>query len=216
MKAKLLIVLFIIIALVVGDLYWFSGSSETPSPEVPEETLAPGWNRAELSDMGILFAYPSRAELYTKERREEVRGLTYIPVCDPDTMSGCVVYGKDAFPGSTFSGSAVSFAVLPINETECYSVDNAPLSSGEKVFDTVAFRRYEVGDAAAGHYLKGNIYRGWKDVRCLEMKSTMTMTNIGVYEPGTIKEFTEAEQAVLFAEMESVLDTIRFQWVMRR
>lgn len=44
----------------------------------------------------------------------------------------------------------------------------------------------------------------------------MTMTNIGVYEPGTIKEFTEAEQAVLFAEMESVFDTIRFQWVMRR
>lgn len=208
-KGKILIVFLIIAAIIMADVYWFSGSDE-PEPSSPViENTPEGFVPVKRLD-GISFAYPQRAKLFTKDNREDVRGLTYIPVCDPDTMTACVVFDKALYPGTTFTGAAVSLSVLPLDQASCFVVTNVAQSDGEQLVDGVRFERYEVGDAATSHYLIGQTYRGWQENRCIELKASVTSTNIGVYEPGTIKEFSQADQDALAAEMNAILDTVRF------
>jgi hypothetical protein len=201
-------ILLVLILVAIGG-YWFFTKPASPV-DAPVSVDTPQGFVPVTSQDGITFSYPSRAELFTEENREDVRGRTYIPVCDADTMTACVLFDKELYPQTTFTGAAVSLSVLPLQEASCFVVTNVAQSDGERIFDGVQFQRYEVGDAAMSHYLVGQTYRGWQNGRCVELKASMMSTNIGVYEPGTIQEFAQADQDSLWAEMNAILDSVRF------
>ncbi len=74
---------------------------------------------------------------------------------------------------------------------------NQPVVDGlEKYVKTVNlggldFSVFEGSDAGAGHLYEYKTYRTVKNGRCYELVEAINSTNIGVYEPGTIKEFNK-------------------------
>lgn len=143
---------------------------------------------------------------------EQVKGLSYIPVCD-DNMLACVYLKKETYPGTNFDGAGVSVNIYPDINTDkkCYQLIN-PTSSVNTVqpdvtINGVIFKHGTGGDAATGHSEAIKIYRNLHNNQCYEIAAHVAETNISLYEPGTIKEF---DQVVVWDKLQTVVNSFKF------
>jgi hypothetical protein len=65
-----------------------------------------------------------------------------------------------------------------------------------------------VGNAGAGHYSAGTLYRLEYNGACYEFETRIGQSQFANYPSGTIQQFTDADQASLRAEIIGILDGI--------
>ncbi|HEY5220578.1 MAG TPA: hypothetical protein VIJ29_00290, partial [Candidatus Paceibacterota bacterium] len=65
-----------------------------------------------------------------------------------------------------------------------------------------------LGDAGAGHYSTGTLYRLEYNGACYEFETRIGQTQFANYPSGTIQQFTSADEAVLQTEIQNILNGI--------
>ena len=127
----------------------------------------------------------------------QVRPLTYIPVCD-EKMLACAFLKRETYPQTNFDGAGVSINIYPEFNTEqkCYQLISETSSvhqiESDVILNGVTFKHGIGGGAATGHSESVKVYRNFRNNQCYEIAAHIAETNIGMYEPGTIKPFDDA------------------------
>lgn len=165
-----------------------------------------GWETYSNSQYGFSVQYPKNDfGLYTDYNK--VKSLSYIPVCN-DSMLGCLVYSKDKQPNTNFEGAGVSLDRLGLGtEASCLMVQQGETRQADLVINGVNFAVYKGSGAATGHFEEYINYRTFKNNDCIGITLRVTSTNIGNYEPGTVKEFNSNE---VWNKLKQVLSTFNF------
>ena len=176
-KLGIFIILIVVIAFLTAGFLWFVNSGNqngviTPnaasSSTVPTLVLGAPTGTAlagsqSVSDELITLSYPTTDfSLATSAQQIAIR--SYIPPCDPD-FEYCLYYTGSAYLGTTFdsAGVRVDKRTDLTTQTACLTTPPTGFSSFAPTSTTVG--DYSVseftplGDAAAGHFSKGILYR---------------------------------------------------------
>ncbi len=174
----------------------------------PEE---PGTSLFLDAEHDLLLKYPSA--IVPIRNRAEMEALGYIPVCDPAHALVCFPYAPPELAGTTFGNAAFSIHLRGDIETEaeCLAVQPAETAHGAVMLGETVFSSFAFADAAMSHRLDGWNYRSFRNGNCYELATRITSTVYEVYEPGTIREFTEEDQASVRAALDAILKSFRFQ-----
>jgi hypothetical protein len=169
------------------------------------------WNTyASPAKYGFSIQYPKDFGFNTSY--DQIKPLSYIPVCDETTV-GCIVYSGDKYKGTNFDGAGVSINILKDLNTEskCYNFKVATNEAQNQVADVtingVIFKSATGTQGAAGHFDKSQIYRNFRNGMCYELAQRVASTDIGNYPEGTIKEFNENE---VWNNLKQILSTFKF------
>jgi hypothetical protein len=186
----------------------------TPAPipsQLPSaEQTPPGAYEYTSGTYGFTVRYPLDFGLATT--REQVQPQSYIPVCD-ETMAACLYYKGTGYVGTNFEGAAVSINVLSDKKTaaECQKLlgetSEIQTETGTKVMNGITYYGGVGGGAGAGHFMDTVAYRAFVSNRCYELAGRIASTNIGNYEPGTIKEFDPGK---VRSQLEEVVSSVNF------
>jgi hypothetical protein len=182
------------------------------------------------SEKRFTFTYPESAVVFTSQNMREAQTQlpSYIPICDEGAVV-CVGYppsseNPDAL--STFDGTnfeQASFQVFLLPEAKSASRCEVPkivlpdepdfrisTDAPFKTINGVKFSRGTSGAAAAGNQVSRELYRIFHAGKCYQLSLSITMTSIGNYDPGTIKEFTSADRERVLNYLRSILKSFRF------
>ncbi|MDP3880834.1 MAG: hypothetical protein Q8Q32_01470 [bacterium] len=144
---------------------------------------------------------------------EQINLLGYSAVCDTETSVGCVVFLDSLLPGRNFHGASVDVGILADIETEASCIE---MRSGEqdelsaRTIDDVEFSAFEYGTAATSRQVTGLRYRAFENGRCYQISRLVETTSFDVYEPGTIREFTDGERGELEDLLDRVINSFEF------
>ncbi len=147
-----------------------------------------------FSAEGFSFSVPSNLKIFTAETMDESRQLSYIPPCQDGALACAAFAGKDLQPGTNLGGGGFSVRTVPAaSESACKSAaGSAPNADGAPLEGNIDGQRYWVtsgGGAAAGHSESATSYVTWHGNTCWQLSLSLGQTNVGNYEPGSIKEF---------------------------
>lgn len=155
---------------------------------------------------------PNQSNWWTPERSCEA----YTPVCsdfscNKDATAVCVAYPADSLKGTNFQAAA--FSVNQRDATtieECLNVTEpprpvAPIRS--ETINGVKFNVIETDGVAAGNLIDGVAYRNFHRNRCYELDIRIAFSNIGNFDPGTVREF---DYEAVHRPLKSVLNTFQF------
>ena len=169
-------------------------------------------------DSTFRFAYSEALVSCTKDSKQASGWApadscgAYAPVCsnfDSD-FSGtvaCIAYPAREMKDTNFEGAAFSVSELKAaTHSECLKF--APPSDGGNPYDEnvngVTYRVAKYEEGAAGHLLDGEVYRTFRNHTCYELDIRVASSNIGNYDPGTVKPFdSEKVQQTLKAVLPS-------------
>ena len=182
-------------------------------PENPANPLATYQN----NQYHFLFQYPSDFDFYeTQKNKSAISASSYIPACDPDTSIACALYSQAKhYPHTNFDSAGMSVNLIKDaeNEMACFSFTDRGYVNQQvttKVLNGETFMYAELGDAGAGHFASDHAYRIFKNSTCLEINLRVASTNFANYDPGLgVKEFTKADEALVWQKLESVLGTFK-------
>jgi hypothetical protein len=145
----------------------------------------------------------------------------YTPICHDDSLV-CITYPPGRYNGTTFQGASLEVTLLPAKtEKTCinpgkYEVSTLPeaefridANSPKRVIDGVRFLHARTGGAALSHDIVSDLYRGFTHGKCYQLSVRVTFAVFAVYDAGTIKEFTKADQKRVTAELTRILDSFR-------
>jgi hypothetical protein len=95
------------------------------------------------------------------------------------------------------------------SEKNCYAALDG---SGQQITETATvgtntFHVARAGDAGAGNLYSSTIYRMMMNGGCFEAVTTLHTSNIGNYDPGTVKEFDKTKTDTM---LKKVLETVTF------
>jgi|GEM_PF-2216419 hypothetical protein len=174
----------------------------------PEE---PGTSLFLDAEHDLLLKYPS--SIVPIRNRAEMETLGYIPVCDPLHAIVCFPYDPPAYEGTNFESSAFSIHLRDDIETEaeCLAAQPAEDARGAVMLGGTVFASFSFGDAAMSHRLDGWNYRAFREGECYELATRVATSVYEVWEPGSIREFTLADEAAVRVELEKMLTSFRFQ-----
>jgi hypothetical protein len=152
---------------------------------------------------------------------------SYIPVCrDPGLM--CVVYPPGKYKGTNFSAAALSVAEVgdATTESACFTFEALQTGIGPdghrnqtfevsdkhptEVINGVEFKTGAIGSAAMSHSLETDIYRTFRAGKCYELEINITQTSFGVYDPGTVRKFTQRDHQRVHDALKKVLGSFKF------
>lgn len=189
-----------------GDIQNATTSVETPNM-TPGGTPTP---EAVTTTNGVItFSTPSDFGLATTKDQILVKG--YIPACD-DGFDYCLYYNGSNYAGTNFDTAGVRIKNRTDLKTAASCLNVAPL--GYDIFKPTIVSTSTsytlavygpVGDAGAGHYASGEIYRLAYDGTCQEFETRIGASQFANYPAGAIKEFTVAQQDELKAKMIDIL-----------
>jgi len=215
-------------AAIVGMMAFYvasKGGFDVAVPELPqapayEPTLDParlmppeeeGVSLYLDADHDLLLRYPS--EIVPILDRARMAKLGYIPTCDPDHALVCFPYDPPEYEGTNFESAAFSIHLRDDLETEaeCMAVQPAERGDGAVLLGETVFSSFSFGDAAMSHRLDGWNYRAFREGDCYELATRIASSAFEVWEPGSVREFTLADQAKVRAGLEKILKSFRFQ-----
>jgi hypothetical protein len=190
------------------------GVTPTPTPSVPTPT--PLVFDRSISDGLVTFKVPSNVYgLATNQT--QILTHSYIPPCDSN-FNYCLYYIGTDYQGTNFesAGLRIRKRTELLNERVCLDTPPAGFSSTTKPDSTTSADTYStsvfssIGDAAAGHYASGSLYRLFyrQTSSCYEFETRVGQSQFMNYPIGTIKEFTTANQAKVFSDLRQILDTV--------
>jgi hypothetical protein len=189
----------------------FSNTSPTLVLNAPSGT--PAQSGQNVSDGTISFTIPSDFGLATAQEQILVR--SYIPPCDPD-FDYCLYYNGSAYEGTNFDSAGIRIEERSDLTTENLCLTTPPTGYSNFTPTSTTAGDYSIsefsplGDAGAGHYAVGTLYRLWYDGddTCYEFETRIGQTQFANYPSGTIQQFTATDQSALQSEMQNVLDGI--------
>lgn len=208
-----LIVLVIAIAVVL--LFIGANSTQAPSPAGQSQTATTTDIGDTTSDGTITFARPADFVLALNEQQVLVR--SYIPPCN-EGFNYCLYYKGTDYAGSNFESAGLRIQKRTDLSTErtCLTTPPSGFDSGmtptkqksENAYSSSVFGN--VGDAGAGHMASGSLYRLYvrSNSKCYEFETRVGQTQFANYPEGSIKEFTQANQAALHAKLVSILQNV--------
>lgn len=201
---KKLVILIIVIAVLAGGA-WIVYKSQYPQEN-------PSVFGSAHSDGNISFGIPS-SEFGLAVRKEQILVQSYIPPCDENFLY-CIYYIGSAFQGTNFESSGIRIEKRNElnNQQECLTSQPAGyegLTSTIFQFPDYALSYFPpLGNAAAGHYSNGTLYRLFYNSTCYEIETRIGESQFANYPAGTIKEFTLSDRTALFSKLEEILNNI--------
>ena len=207
--------LVVIIIVLLGWWYWASNSgTQTPTDtatttpvtiNAPDQTLTLAGGKATL-------AYSS-ADFGLATTSAQVTVTSYIPSCDPD-FDYCFYYKGNAYAGTNFDSAGVRVKTRTDLKTQnqCLTTppsgytNMTPTIATSTDYATATFT--PVGDAGAGHYASGSLYRLEYSGSCYEFETRIGATQYANYPAGTIQEFTDADQATVSSMLMGIVSSL--------
>jgi hypothetical protein len=224
-------VLFIIVVVVLtAGFLWFvnSGSQNgtiTPANSVsstssntaptlvlgtPTGTAAAG--SRSVSDGTITLIYPT-IDFGLATSSQQITTHSYIPPCDAD-FNYCLYYIGSTYQGTNFDSAGIRVEKRTDLTTQAACLTTPPTGFTNFTPTSTTAGDYSVseftplGDAAAGHYSTGTLYRLEYNGACYEFETRIGQSQFANYPSGTIQEFTDADQASLQSEIKGILNGI--------
>jgi hypothetical protein len=227
-KVGVAIVLVIVVAIIAAGVLYFinsgwqggtitpSNGSGTSSGTVPTLVLgAPtgtaAGGDATVSDGTITFSRPDDFGLAVTQAQISVH--SYIPPCDPD-FDYCLYYDGTAYQGTNFDSAGIRIDKRTDLATQSACLTTAPDGYANFTPTSTTSGDYSVseftpiGNAGAGHYAVGTLYRLEYNGACYEFETRIGQTQFANYPSGTIQQFTAADQAALQSEIQNILNGI--------
>lgn len=183
---------------------------EAPAPSPAATSTAIAYDST-ISDETITIGYPA-PEFGLAVRREQLPA-SYIPACD-DGFSYCVYYAGDRHEGTNFESAGVGVRRRDdlAGREACVSTppegydELAPLVASSTSHAAATY--WPVGDAGAGHYARGAVYRLSVADRCYELESRVGESQFANFEPQAIREFTASDRDALEAELRRIVEAV--------
>ncbi|HUC01988.1 MAG TPA: hypothetical protein VMA75_03725 [Candidatus Paceibacterota bacterium] len=225
-KFGIVIVFIIVIAILTAGVLWFVGAgnnggaiapnaSSTASGTVPtlvlNTTTSTASGTESVSDGTITFTVPSDFGLAVNQ--QQILTKSYIPPCDP-TFNYCLYYIGTAYQGTNFESAGIRIDKRTDLTTQSSCMNTAPTGYSNFTPTSTTIGDYSVseftplGDAAAGHFSSGTLYRVFYNGACYEFETRIGQTDYANYPAGTIKQFTTADENALQSELHTILDSI--------
>ncbi len=209
------IVAIVILGLIVIAAKKFG--TRTPLPGAQGTGTNPGLVFDQTaSDGTVTLAIPS-ASYGLATTPDQVLVHSYIPPCDQN-FGYCIYYTGTAYAGTNFESSGIRMLKRADLATERVCLDTPPSGfdasmKSEHINSSDAYSSSvfsNVGQGAAGHIASGKLYRLF--VRgtntCYEFETRIGQSQYANYPAGTIKEFTTNDQAVVAADLETILEHV--------
>ncbi len=224
-------VLFIIAVMILtAGFLWFVNSggqsgmitpadsaSSTSSNTVPTLVLgtptgtAPAGSRS-VSDGTITLIYPT-ADFGLATSSQQITTRSYIPPCDAD-FTYCLYYTGTTYQGTNFDSAGIRVEKRTDLTTQTACLTTPPtgftnFTPTSTIMGDYAVSEFTpVGDAGAGHYSTGTLYRLEYNGACYEFETRIGQSQFANYPSGTIQQFTDADEASLQDEIQSILNGI--------
>lgn len=160
----------------------------------------------------LSFMVPGDFRLATTP--EQVLVKSYIPPCS-EGFEYCLYYNGSDYKGTNFESAGVSIVNRSdlAAENSCLTTapenytDLTPTTQTTDTYSTSVFS--PVGDAGAGHYATGSVYRLFVDTSCFELETRIGQTQFENYPAGSIEKFTDADEQAVEGKLKQVLSNVR-------
>lgn len=203
-KILIIVTVLIIIGLISNRL-----GSTVQAPTIDESQISTTLTHSN----GILsFDIPDDFGLALNKDQILVNG--YIPACD-DVFDYCIYYNDIKYKDTNFNSAGLRIQnrldLKTINTCLNTSPNNYTGLKSKIVASTTDYIVSSfagIGDAGAGHYASGELYRLAYDGTCHEFETRVGLTQFANYPAGSIKEFTLADQNELKAKMLDIIKNI--------
>lgn len=155
------------------------------------------------ADHGFDLTIPAEYIAYKSDF--EKHQMSYIPVCQ-DGDSVCVAYDGHKYDGTNFGAASVEVKVSRAAASTCATPFG---KTGTKNIGGIAFVHSTEMGAAMSHDIEKDIYRGSVNGTCYEMYLNLTYTVFEVYEPGTIRKFTDKDHSEVKASLMRIAESFK-------
>lgn len=193
-----------------GDVYATIGVIEVEAI-VPLEDNALAPSEAH-SDGTLTFSIPEGFGLAVSE--EQILVPTTIPPCEPG-FKYCIYYLGSEYEDTNFESAGVGIVERPelTDEQSCLttppdgyanktpSATTTQASYAMSMFD-------EIGNAGAGHYTTGQVYRLNTDNTCYQIETRIGETQFENYPEGGITEFSAEDRAALARQLQDFVQSM--------
>ena len=224
------LVFIIVIAVIAAGFLWMinssnkngamisaNSSSSASSNTVPTLVLNTPTGTAasgteSISDGTITIAYPG-ADFGLATSQTQVTVRSYIPPCDPD-FNYCLYYIGTAYQGTNFDSAGIRVEKRADLTTQVACLTIPPTGFANFTPTSTTIGDYSVseftplGDAGAGHFAKGALYRLEYNGSCYEFETRIGQSQFANYPSGTIQQFTAADEANVQTEIVGILNSI--------
>ena len=229
-KFGIVLVFMIVIVVLTAGVLWLvnSGSqngmitpvnstSSTSLNTVPTLVLstptgtAPAGSQS-VTDGAITLIYPA-ADFGLATSSQQITTRSYIPPCDAD-FNYCLSYTGTAYQGTNFDSAGIRVEVRSDLTTPGACLTTPPTGftnftpTSTTVGDYSISEFTPVGNAGAGHYSTGTLYRLEYFGACYEFETRIGQGQFANYPSGTIQQFPNANEASLQAEILGILNSI--------
>lgn len=223
-KTGMVIAFILVVAVLTAGILWFVNggtsailpngtSSGTPTLVLNAPSGTASGSGQSTSDGTINFTVPSDFGLAVSQQQILVR--SYIPPCDPD-FNYCLYYNGSAYKGTNFESAGIRInkrtdltgTSACLNTPPTGYTDFTPTSTTAADYSIAEFT--PLGNAGAGHYAIGTLYRVWYNGNnsCYEFETRIGQTQFANYPSGSVQKFTTDNQAAVQAEMMSILNGV--------
>ncbi len=233
MKKSTVIGIIVVIIIVILLGWWIYATNTGPSTSTTTTgtgttgmtTSTPGGPNfdQQISDGTISFSYPSSL-FALATTPQQILVSSYIPPCNGN-FNYCLYYSNT----STYAGTNFETAGIRIDKrtdltTESQCLNTAPDgftgATSTVIASSSAYTLAEfpnVGGAAAGHFANGQLYRlsyptpanSATGISCYEFETRVGQSDYLNYPSGSIQQFTTADQAIVQAQLQSILATVK-------
>ncbi len=207
----------IIIMVIVLILIALAGQyiQKTQTPIVEENLIATTTESTApitYSNGIITFVVPEDFGLALN--KEQILENAYIPPCD-DTFDYCLYYNGIAHIGTNFESAGIRIKNRTDLKTVATCLNTSPENyTGLKstvVASTTAYTISSfpgIGDAGAGHYASGELFRLAYDGTCHEFETRVGASQFANFAEGSMKEFTAADSKKVMGELKDIISTM--------
>jgi hypothetical protein len=191
-----------------------SGTSSSSIPPLVLSTptgTAPAGSQS-ISDGTITLIY-STAEFGLATSQQQLPTKSYIPPCDAG-FDYCLYYTGTAYQGTNFESAGLRVQKRTDLTTQSACLTTPPTGFTNFTPTSTTGGDYSVsefapiGNAGAGHFSKGTLYRLEYNGACYEFETRIGQSQFANYPTGTIQQFTDADQSTLQAEIQNILNGI--------
>lgn len=184
----------------------------TPAPPVaPAPAAADAPAAAVDTDAGVTVTAAPGFTLAATAGEAAEQGV--IPPCDAG-FDGCFYFSATTYAGTNFETAGLRILKRADLATAAACLGTQPDGHSGLAITTHDGGAYAtaaipgVGDAGMGHYANDTVYRlAWQG-GCWEFDTRIGATQYGNYTPGTIREFTEADNAAVEALLRAMVDSV--------
>lgn len=212
------IVLSVVVVAVIVAVAWavwhfyFSGPASQQPNAVNTTAPAASTSSQSLSVGAVKIFFPG-SEFTVASTSSQVAVVSYIPPCDFN-FNYCLYYTGQAYKGTNFESAGIRVQQRPDLSSETNCLLTEPTGYSNLMPQALYFNNYStsvfdsLGDAGAGHYSNGSLYRLFYNNQCYEFQTRIGQTQFANYPPGAIEKFTTEDQSTLQGDLQQIINSV--------